>query len=133
MGFKGKGGQQHWYEDTAAAAVNEDRARMYRSWMGFAVFAIGLATVTYTSSRDRAAKERGELVDAWWNTATRRWERPPPYMFKDKMMSTAIHLKPPTMVWEASTARQARRKQSLTIDGVNAADSYRAREQGHRS
>ena len=132
MGFKGKGKHGHWYEDTAAAAADEDRRRMFRSWGGLLVFALGLGTVYYTGRRDKLAKQRGELVDAWWNNATRRWERPQPYMFKDPFMSSAITLKPPNQVWEPSTKRAPNRKQSVTIDGANARDSYLARAQGHR-
>jgi curved DNA-binding protein CbpA len=77
MGFGGggAGGRQHWYEDTAAAAAAEDHSRMLRSWAGVALFAAGMFAVTYTGSRDRKAKERGELVDAWWNQSTRRYVR----------------------------------------------------------
>ena len=40
---------QHYYEDTAAAAAAEDRARMYRMWFGFFVFLGGLGAVSYTA------------------------------------------------------------------------------------
>jgi len=133
MGFGGAKGQSHWYEDTAAAAKAEDNARAWRSYISVAIFGGLLLMVSYTGSRDKAAKERGDLVDAWWNPNHRRWERPPSHMFKDPMLSALIHLKPPSMVYSPSTVKVAPRKQALTIDGSRAGDSYRAREQGHRS
>ena len=95
---------------------------------------LSLVRVLFTRwQRDQAKKARGELVDAWWNNATRRWEKPQPFMFKDPMLSAGIHLKPPSMVHAASTpSNRSKRKQSLTLDGSKAADAYRAREQGHR-
>ena len=54
-------------------------------------------------------------------------------MLKDPLLSSAIHLKPPDQVWAASALRAAKKKPTMTIDGVPAAASYRAREQGHRS
>ena len=66
MGFGGSRRATHFYEDTAAAAAEEDRNRMYRSWLGVGLFTAGLGLVWYTGARDRAAKERGDLVDAWW-------------------------------------------------------------------
>ena len=135
MGFGGKRGEQHWYEDTAAAAAAEDSSRMYRSWLSVALFGAGLYAVSYSSSRDKAAKERGDVVEAWFNQSTRRWEKPLPHMFKDPMLSALIHLKPPGMVHNATQSKsvQRERKQARTIDGHGVADSYRAREQGHRS
>jgi len=133
MGFNGKQGDQHWYEDTAKAAKEVDDSRMVRSWISIALFGAGLYACSSSSMRDRKAKEKGEVVDAWYNQSTRRWEKPLPHMFKDPMLSSLIHLKPPEMVYNANTARQAPRKQSLTIDGHKVADAYRAREQGHRS
>ena len=133
MGFNGAGGQGHWYEDTANAAKAEDHSRMLRSWLGVALFGVGLGFVCYTGRRDSAAKARGELVDAWWNQSTRRWEKPQPHMFKDPLLSGLIHLKPPSVVHNATQTRQQQRKQSVTLDGVRVRDSYRAREQGHRS
>ena len=138
-GFGGPKGQAHWYEDTAAAAAKEDQSRMFRSWFGVGLFTLGFLFVTWTSSRDQAAKKRGELVDAWWNQATRRWEKPAPHMFKDPMLSSLIHLKPPSLVHEAATAKQIaslrhnKRKPAKTLDGVNVGDAYRQREQGTRS
>ena len=131
MGFDGKGGGNHWYEDTASAAKKEDHSRMLRSWVGLAIFGGGLWACTYSSRRDTAAKERGELVDAWYNQNTRRWEKPLPHMRKDPMLSSLIALKPPHMVHAPSTTRQPPRKQAQTIHGNSAADAYRAREQGH--
>ena len=130
MGF-GKGGA-HWYEDTAAAAAAEDRSRMFRTWFGLGIFALGLFAVTYTSQRDRKAKARGDLVDAWYNHSTRRWERPLSHMYKDPLLSSLIDLKPPDMVHAASTKKPKPRKPVRTLDGVKAADAYRAREQGMR-
>lgn len=109
--------------------------------LGAAIFGAGLYAVTYTSSRDKAAKARGELVDAWWNQGTRRWEKPQPHMFKDPMLSSLIHLKPPSMVHEASSAKamaaaSARRRQqsqAVTLDGVNIKDAYRQRQDGSRT
>ena len=118
MGFKDASGK-HWYEDTAQAAADEDRARMFRSWLGAAIFGAGFYAVTWTSSRDRAAKERGELVDAWWNQNTRRWEKPLPHMFKDPLLSSLIHLKPPAIVHDATSKRPQSRKQSVTIGSKN--------------
>ena len=57
MGFNGKKGNEHWYEDTAEAAKAEDRSRMYRSWTGFLIFAVGLSTVFYTN-RVRSVQAR---------------------------------------------------------------------------
>lgn len=133
MGFGGADGQSHWYEDTAAAAKAEDHSRMLRSWLGAAIFGVGLGFVWYTGRRDQAAKARGELVDAWWNQSTRRWEKPQPHMFKDPLLSGLIHLKPPSIVHDATTRRMARKPEARTLDGVRVRDSYRAREQGHRS
>jgi len=132
MGFGGGRGQEHWYEDTAKAAKAEDKSRATRSWISVAIFGVGLYAVSYTGQRDKAAKERGDMVDAWWNPTNRRWERPPAHMFKDPMLSALIHLKPPTMVYKPTASKAAPRKQSLTIDGTGAADAYRAREQGMR-
>ena len=123
--------QMH-YGDTAAAAAAEDRSRMHRMWLGFGLFLGGLGLVSYTSVRDRRAKERGELVDAWWNAQTRRWERPHAWMFKDPLVSSGIHLKPPSMVHAASPPRPAKSKPARTLDGSTARDAYRAREQGMR-
>ena len=110
-----------------------------RRW-GVLVFGLGLYVVTWTSSRDKAAKARGELVDAWWNQSTRRWEKPLPHMFKDPLLSSLIHLKPPNMVHAASSAEamaraSARRKQqsqATTLDGVKLKDAYRQRQEGSR-
>lgn len=133
MGFGGKEGGQHWYEDTSKAAKEVDQSRMVRSWISIALFGAGLYAVSYSSSRDKQAKERGDVVDAWFNQSTRRWEKPLPHMFKDPMLSSLIHLKPPHMVHNATTTRPAARKQAAGIDGTGVTDSYRAREQGHRS
>ena len=80
MGFHAD--NRHWYEDTANAAKREDHSRMVWSWVGLAIFAAGLWLCAGTAARDRAKKERGELVDAWFNQTTRRWEKPPAHMFK---------------------------------------------------
>ena len=55
-------------------------------------------------------------------------------MFKDPLLCTGIHLKPPAMVYEATTGRTQRRhsRPAMTLDGVRAVDAYRAREQGQR-
>ena len=92
----------------------------------------GEPAVTWTSSRDKAAKERGELVDAWWNQNTRRWERPLPHMFKDPLLSSLIHLKPPGVVYDPTTKRPPPRQQSVTLDGVKVSDAWRQRTQGTR-
>lgn len=96
------------------------------------VCACALAARARPLQRDQARKARGELVDAWFNTATRRWEKPPAWMFKDPMLSAGIHLKPPGMVNEASSAKHKKRKQARTLDGSPVGDAYRAREQGMR-
>lgn len=134
MGFGGKDNHGHWYEDTAAAAEAMDRQRMLRSWLGIGIFFGGLGFIFYSGSRDNAKKARGELVDAWWNHSTRRWERPQPGMAKDPFLSGLIQLKPPEMVHAASTGKKGnKRKPARTLDGAKAADAYRAREQGHRT
>lgn len=66
MGFNGKQGDQHWYEDTAKAAKEVDDSRMVRSWISIALFGAGLYACSSSSMRDRKAKEKGEVVDAWY-------------------------------------------------------------------
>jgi hypothetical protein len=62
-----------------------------------------------------------------------RWEKPLPHMFKDPLLSSLIYLKPPSMVHNASTARPARRRDHMTMDGVKVREAYRQRETGQRS
>jgi curved DNA-binding protein CbpA len=64
MGFGGKEGGQHWYEDTSKAAKEVDQSRMVRSWISVALFGAGLYAVSYSSSRDKQAKERGDDAQA---------------------------------------------------------------------
>ena len=72
-----------------------------------------------------------------FNQATRRWEKPTPHIYKDPFLSSLITLKPPKMVHDPATKKQmeagTRRKQSVTLDGVNIRDAYRQREQGTRT
>ncbi|KAL1498547.1 hypothetical protein AB1Y20_008419 [Prymnesium parvum] len=130
MGYQADG--RHWYEDAAEAGRREDRRRMLRLWVGLSVFALGLGACVGTASRDRAAKERGELVDAWFNQSTRRWEKPSTHMYRDPFLSSMIHLKPPSMVYNPTTVRSARPAKAKTLDGASADAAYRAREQGMR-
>jgi len=130
MGFHAD--NRHWYADTANAAKREDQARMVRSWVGLSLFALGLWACTHTATRDSAAKQRGELVDAWFNQSSRRWEKPQPHMLKDPFLSSLIHLKPPDQVYNASPVRPNKRKTATTLDGSKVDAAYRAREQGMR-
>ena len=45
MGFHAD--NRHWYADTANAAKREDHSRMVRSWVGLAIFAVGLWSLRY--------------------------------------------------------------------------------------
>ena len=67
-------------------------------WGCIGFFALGLWAVQSSTARDKRAKDRGELVDAWFNQTTRRWEPPRAHMYKDPLLSSLIHLKPPSMV-----------------------------------
>ena len=87
---------------------------------------------------DKAAKERGELVDAWYNQTTRRWETPRQHMYKDAMLSSLIMLKPPAQVYKpnqsfAGESRASQPKLARTLSGVALADAYRQRQTGSRS
>lgn len=133
LGFKGRQ-RKHWYEDTSDAAQRVDRSQSQRMWLSVSAFGLGLLAVMWTSSSDRKAKERGDLVDAWFNQSTRRWEKPPAHLFKDPLLSGLIHLKKPSEVHSATPQGKYNvRRGAKTIDGSDAAASYRAREQGHRS
>ncbi len=135
MGFGGRAGTNHWYEDTAAAAEAEQRARHWRMFAGASIFAAGLLAVVLTSRRDTAKRESGELVDAWFNQATKRWEVPPPHIYKDPMLSSLVRLKPPVAVHAAtdpavirsgrarSTAAAAHRP-ATTVDGVPISQAF---------
>ena len=104
-------------------------------WAGVGTFILGLAAINLSAARDRRLKERGELVDAWFNQATRRWETPPPHMHKDALMSTAIHLKPPSLVHSAAEKARVRRRSraARTLDGSTAEQSYLARQRGDKT
>jgi len=105
-------------------------------WTCVGVFAFGLWAVQSSSASDKAAKERGELVDAWYNQTTRRWETPRQHMYKDAMLSSLIMLKPPAQVYKASKPGENRASQSKparTLSGVALADAYRQRQTGSRS
>ena len=134
LGFRGRHGHSHWYEDTAHAAERVDAQRARRMWAGVGTFILGLAAINLSAARDRRLKASGDLVDAWFNQATRRWETPPPHMHKDALMSTAIHLKPPHTVYRASSARGGRRAGATrTLDGSTAEHSYLARQRGDKT
>ena len=134
MGF-GPGGK-HWYEDTQAAASKTEERHRVVMWTCIGVFAFGLWAVQSSSASDKRAKERGELVDAWFNPTSRRWEEPRAAMYKDPMLSQLVMLKPPGIVHKAGKPGAnyaARRPKQKTLDGVALDDAYRARQTGSRS
>ena len=57
------------YEDTQAAASKTEQRHKVVMWTCIGVFAFGLWAVQSSSASDKAAKERGELVDAWERAA----------------------------------------------------------------
>ena len=109
------------YEDTQAAASKTEQRDKFKMWAGIGVFAFGLWAVQSSTARDKRAKERGELVDAWFNQTTRRWETPRAAMYKDPLLSSLIHLKPPSKVYKATAPGQggqaAPRAKPRTFDG----------------
>ena len=124
------------YEDTQAAASKTEQRHKVVMWTCIGVFAFGLWAVQSSSASDKAAKERGELVDAWYNQTTRRWETPRQHMYKDAMLSSLIMLKPPAQVHKPSKPGENRASQSKparTLSGVALADAYRQRQTGGRS
>lgn len=135
MGFGGKNGNQHFYEDAASAAVQQDAKRAWVSYAGVALFAAGLGAVVLSSGRERQARQDEDMVEAWMNPATRRWERVPPHLRKSPMLSSLIELKPKAVVNASTPSGKSmrRRPSARTLDGARAADAYRAREQGHRN
>lgn len=134
MGF-GKDGK-HWYEDTEAASKTVDTQNHWKMFASTGVFLFGLWLVQSSGARDQRAKEKGELVDAWWNHTTRRWETPKPQMYKDPLLSSLIDLKPPSMVYggKSQLIQQANRASSTrTLDGLTPEQAYRLRQTGTRS
>lgn len=126
------------YEDTQAAASKTEQQHKVVMWTCIGVFAFGLWAVQSSSASDKAAKERGELVDAWYNQTTRRWETPRQHMYKDAMLSSLIMLKPPAQVYKpnqsfAGESRASQPKLARTLSGVALADAYRQRQTGSRS
>ena len=126
------------YEDTQAAASKTEQRHKVVMWTCIGVFAFGLWAVQSSSASDKAAKERGELVDAWYNQTTRRWETPRQHMYKDAMLSSLIMLKPPAQVYKpnqsfAGESRASQPKLARTLSGVALADAYRQRQTGSRS
>ena len=67
LGFRGRHGHSHWYEDTAHAAERVDAQRARRMWAGVGTFILGLAAINLSAARDRRLKASGDLVDAWFN------------------------------------------------------------------
>jgi len=133
MGF-GKDGK-HWYEDTEAASKKVDQQNNWKLFASTGFFLFGLYWVQSSGARDQRAKDKGELVDAWWNHTSRRWETPKPQMYKDPLLSGLIHLKPPSMVYGGkSQLIQANRASSTrTLDGLTPEQAYRLRQTGSRT
>ena len=75
-----------------------------------------------------------DLVEAWYNQTTRRWEPPRPPMYKDPLPRNLIHLKPPHMVHKPGSpgGAQQRRESTRTLDGLTPEQAWRARQQGTR-
>lgn len=120
------------YTNEASARVQSARERTVL--ICASTFIIGLAAIILTGRRDQAAKDRGDLIDAYYNQATRRWEHATPAMMKDPLLSTLVTLKPPSIVHKPLVgAHQRRHKRAQTLDGQNVDAAYRARQQGTRS
>merc|ERR1712137_1200362 len=79
-----------------------------------------------------AKKARGELVDAFYNQGSRQWEAAPSYMLKDPLLSTMVHLKPPSQVSPITTKTRVSRRPAKTIDNVDVDKAYLARKRCHR-
>jgi len=95
-----------------------------------AIFLIGCGLALYTGRRDTAKKARGELVDAVYNQGTRRWETPAPHVLKDPLLSTMVHLKPPSEVYSPTRVVQSSRRPAKAADGRDITSAYKARQQG---
>jgi len=104
-----------------------------------ATFVLGLSAVTLSARRDNRRLESGELVEAYFNQVTRRWEKASPSMKRDPLLSTLVHLKSPEVVYghgltgSGGQPRHAPRRSALTIDGRRASDAFRDRQSGARS
>ena len=122
------------YEDTAEAAKRAEQRNLYRVLFSAGFFFLGLWYIGYSGRRDKAALERGDLVEAWYNQTTRRWEPPRPPMYKDPLLRNLIHLKPPHMVHKPGSpgGAQQRRESTRTLDGLTPEQAWRARQQGTR-
>uniref|UniRef100_A0A7S0NSC5 J domain-containing protein n=1 Tax=Calcidiscus leptoporus TaxID=127549 RepID=A0A7S0NSC5_9EUKA len=120
-------------KETTDVRTRVENARHQRMLVCAGAFTVGLLAVMMTSRRDQKKREKGELVDAYWNQVTRRWEIAPATMLKDPLLSTMVHLKPPEMVHKATPNIRRTKSKARTLDGRNADDAYRARQQGHRT
>ena len=132
LGFRGRPGTLTGTRTlhTRRSASTPNARRM---WAGVGTFILGLAAINLSAARDRRLKASGDLVDAWFNQATRRWETPPPHMHrtlscKRRLPQTASH------VYRASSARGGRRAGAFeTLDGSTAEHSYLARQRGDKT
>lgn len=102
---------------SAAARVERDRSR--RTLVGVCTLFGGLVVVTLSARSDNRRLAKGELVHAFFNQNSRRWEVATAAMRRDPMLSAMVHLKPPDVVYENTMDRQKRRAAGRvqTIDG----------------
>merc|ERR1712087_491091 len=56
-------------KETADVRTRVENARHQRMLVGAGAFTVGLLVVMMTSRRDQKKREKGELVDAYWNQA----------------------------------------------------------------
>lgn len=120
-------------KETADVRTRVENARHQRMLVCAGAFTVGLLVVMMTSRRDQKKREKGELVDAYWNQVTRRWEIAPAAMMKDPLLSTMVHLKSPEIVHKTTTNARRTQSKARTLDGRTADEAYRARQQGHRT
>lgn len=96
-GYNPYQGYMDFGADTPAgeARARTERRRMQWTLGCVATFVLGLSAVTLSARRDNRRLESGELVEAYFNQVTRRWEKASPSMKRDPLLSTLVHLKSP--------------------------------------
>ena len=96
-GYNPYRGYMDFGADTPAgeARARTERRRMQWTLGCVATFVLGLSAVTLSARRDNRRLESGELVEAYFNQVTRRWEKASPSMKRDPLLSTLVHLKSP--------------------------------------
>mmetsp|Transcript_20555 Transcript_20555/g.43448 ORF Transcript_20555/g.43448 Transcript_20555/m.43448 type:complete len:237 (+) Transcript_20555:319-1029(+) len=123
------------HPEVANARQRVQQGKKQRTLICAGVFGVGMLLVVLSANRDHRKRKSGDLIDAYYNQATRRWEPATAAMMKDPLLSTLVHLKKPEMVFQptAASRRRPQRVQSRTADGSTAQEAYRARQQGTRT